>query len=250
MPSCGSCSREVSSEAKFCPACGTATKVGRVSIRSELYARRLSEGRAAWVLALVFGGGLMAVFLPSLLFPESLEYTWSDITVQFAADLMVFGLALALLAPAKRVQVWGVLPRSPTSWLHAVVVGLVGFVVAVAYAYGLNYLLGGVEELSLAELGVPFIVSVVLLAPIAEELLMRGAAYQAAQEFGGPGTVIVMTAIMFAILHGLNGSFVLEFPHRFIGGLALGWLRWRHDSLTLCIFAHFVWNSCAVASSS
>jgi membrane protease YdiL (CAAX protease family) len=56
-------------------------------------------------------------------------------------------------------------------------------------------------------------------------------------------------AALFAFLHGLNGGFFLEFPHRFVMGLMLGWLRARTGSLWPCVLAHFLHNGFVVVVS-
>jgi membrane protease YdiL (CAAX protease family) len=56
----------------------------------------------------------------------------------------------------------------------------------------------------------------------------------------------MITALLFALLHGLGGTDPFEIPHRFTGGLVLGWLRHRTASLLPCILAHLVHNLLAV----
>ncbi|MFY9343166.1 MAG: CPBP family intramembrane glutamic endopeptidase, partial [Planctomycetota bacterium] len=90
-------------------------------------------------------------------------------------------------------------------------------------------------------------VAVVGLAPIAEELLCRGAAWQAATRLGPPRVALGLTAVLFAFLHGLNGGYLLELPHRFAAGLIFGWLRWRTGSLVPAVLAHALHNGIALA---
>ena len=48
------------------------------------------------------------------------------------------------------------------------------------------------------------------------------------------------------MLHGLNGLHILEVPHRFAMGCALGWLRATTASLWPCVAAHAIHNGVAL----
>ena len=64
-----------------------------------------------------------------------------------------------------------------------------------------------------------------------EEWLCRGVLWAACRRVTGTAGTLFVTAVIFAILHGLNGLSLLEMPHRFVSGLILGWLRWRTRSV-------------------
>jgi len=64
---------------------------------------------------------------------------------------------------------------------------------------------------------------------------------------GSPGVAIFLSAALFALVHGLNGGFLLELPHRFVGGVVMGWLRHRSGSLVPGFLAHLLNNVLAVA---
>jgi membrane protease YdiL (CAAX protease family) len=63
----------------------------------------------------------------------------------------------------------------------------------------------------------------------------------------GRRVAILVTAACFAVLHVPNGALVLELPHRFAMGLALGRLRDRTGSLAACAIAHALLNVAATA---
>lgn len=249
---CSSCGKELSPEARFCAACGSATREARRAVRTELRDQRVREDRAAWLLAWIFGGSLFAVFAPTLLPTGELFYSWEALGLTAGIDLVVFGVAAFFLAPAARAQIWGSHVGRPGDYARALGLGLACFAVAACYAWLLNagLLPGDSESGESIELMLPLLLAIVVAAPLLEEMLCRGVAWQAALGLGGPRLAIVLTAILFAVLHGANGGFVLEFPHRFLGGLALGWLRWKSDALAPCVFLHFVWNTAAVATMS
>jgi membrane protease YdiL (CAAX protease family) len=85
-----------------------------------------------------------------------------------------------------------------------------------------------------------------VLPALIEEWMCRGALWVALRPIAARGTTILTTAALFATLHGLNGGFVLELPHRFVMGLLLGWLRARSASLWPCVLAHFLHNATVV----
>ncbi|SFK88886.1 CAAX protease self-immunity [Methylorubrum salsuginis] len=97
---------------------------------------------------------------------------------------------------------------------------------------------------------------VVLLAPLAEELLLRGEVYARASAFLGPAATIVVTALIFCLAHvGLEpapryaSSFsALARPLTLLPlALTLGWLRWRTGRLWPCMLLH-AWSNLALVT--
>ncbi len=90
----------------------------------------------------------------------------------------------------------------------------------------------------------------ILLAPLLEEALCRGALWQAVRRIAGRPQTVVVTAAVFALLHMQNGGLLLELPHRFLVGLFLGWLRLHGGSVWPCMVAHAVLNTAAMLTSA
>ncbi|WP_412759725.1 type II CAAX prenyl endopeptidase Rce1 family protein [Methylorubrum subtropicum] len=97
---------------------------------------------------------------------------------------------------------------------------------------------------------------VVLLAPLAEELLLRGEVYARASAFLGPAATIVVTALIFCLAHvGLEPAprnatalNALARPLTLLPlALTLGWLRWRTGRLWPCILLH-AWSNLALVT--
>ncbi|MFD0935045.1 CPBP family intramembrane glutamic endopeptidase, partial [Methylobacterium trifolii] len=87
---------------------------------------------------------------------------------------------------------------------------------------------------------------VVVLAPMAEELLMRGEVFARARAFLPPAAAILVTACIFALAH--VSAWGLARPVSLVPlALALGWLRWRTGRLWPCIALHGWSNLCLVA---
>ncbi len=90
---------------------------------------------------------------------------------------------------------------------------------------------------------------VVVLAPLAEELLMRGEIFRRARAVLGPAAAILLTAAIFAIAHisvsGPSGLSLARPVSLLPLALALGILRWRTGRLWPCIALHG-WSNLAL----
>lgn len=239
---CPACGAPWQRTTRFCPRCG----VQRSRLEAHAHDQRATT-RAVAALALAFVGALACIALPAL--SETLAEDAFQASVVAALGLTLCA-ALAALATENSGLVAAFPWRSaPRAWLDAAAVALAGFGVSWGYTSALAQLSDGegdaleFEYASVAQMWI----AVVLLAPIAEELLCRGAVWRALQRLapGRPIECIVATAALFALLHGLNGGFALEFPHRFVFGLGVGWLRQRSASLAPCIAAHALHNALA-----
>lgn len=98
--------------------------------------------------------------------------------------------------------------------------------------------------------GMPFaavaawLVYVTLLAPVAEEILMRGEIFAKARQFLGPAGAIVATALLFSFAHASQAG--IARPVSLLPlALMLGWLRWRTGRLWPCIVLHG-WSNLAI----
>lgn len=92
--------------------------------------------------------------------------------------------------------------------------------------------------LSLAESPVPSFIHVCLLAPVTEEILMRGFALNGLKRTYGSGTALLVSSLLFALLH-FN---MVQTLSAFICGLILGILYLRTGSLFCCMIAHGGYN--------
>ena len=81
-----------------------------------------------------------------------------------------------------------------------------------------------------------------LLAPLAEELVFRGAVLRALLRWkSNPWVGIVISALLFALIH-MNPA---QMPHAFLVGLLLGWMYYRTDSIVPGVVFHWVNNTVA-----
>lgn len=81
-----------------------------------------------------------------------------------------------------------------------------------------------------------------LLAPLAEEVVFRGAVLRALLQWNRrPWLAIVLSALLFSAVH-MNPA---QLPHTFLVGLLLGWLYYRTDSIVPGVVYHWVNNTVA-----
>jgi hypothetical protein len=82
-----------------------------------------------------------------------------------------------------------------------------------------------------------------LLAPLSEELVLRGAVLRSLLRSSrlSPWGAIAISAVLFALVH-FNPA---QMPHAFIIGLLLGWMYYRTDSILPGVAFHWVNNSIA-----
>ena len=81
-----------------------------------------------------------------------------------------------------------------------------------------------------------------LLAPLAEEMVFRGAVLRSLLRWKeNPWICIVISAVLFAVIH-MNPA---QMPHAFLIGLLLGWLYYRTDSIVPGVVYHWVNNTVA-----
>lgn len=80
-----------------------------------------------------------------------------------------------------------------------------------------------------------------LLAPLAEEIVFRGAILNTLLTKYRPWVAIALSALLFSIGH-LNP---VQMPHAFVIGLLLGWMYWRTGSILPGMAFHWANNSAA-----
>ncbi|MCB2293131.1 CPBP family intramembrane metalloprotease [Clostridium algoriphilum] len=90
------------------------------------------------------------------------------------------------------------------------------------------------------------IFSVMIVAPIYEEIIFRGILLRGMAKKINPNIAIVVSALLFAIVHinipqGINAFFL---------GLVLGFIYLKSGSIYLSVFSHFVNNLMALSVSS
>jgi len=81
-------------------------------------------------------------------------------------------------------------------------------------------------------------ITIVVLAPLLEELLFRGIILDGYLKNYSPVNSILISAFLFALIHGNLAQGI----GAFVMGIVMGLLYWRTKSLLLCIALHFTNN--------
>lgn len=176
---------------------------------------------------------------------------------EFALDLSlvaVIGIANALTFAlviwwgiwAARRAGMGPLPFSgaPGAVYVPLTAALIGFcIVSSEVVNGLRYVLPMPHMLvqvfeQIGSGGIAAIVTVVVIAPLVEEILFRGIILRGLAMRYRPWTAILLSSLLFTIIH-LNPY---QFFSTMVLGLALGWVFLRTGSLWPCIFGHAIFN--------
>jgi membrane protease YdiL (CAAX protease family) len=240
----------------FCPSCGTgwdATWTG-CPVCAERAAWRLRSQRqppsplapVVSALALYFVLLLTTIVAAVVVaFAEGIESVAGEAHMWLAVDIADAIIVLVWCVFSWRNVAPG-LRAFATAWWYLAACGLaaVTFAVAGVVVTGLVRLLGA-EELRYTE---PFleagygwstiIVTVCVQPAIVEELAFRGVVLSALGRVLGARDAVVVSALLFMVIH----LTVLSFPHLFLIGLALGFLRVKTGSLYPCMLLHFVHN--------
>lgn len=177
--------------------------------------------------------------------PDEPLYLWSS-AVAGAIQFGIFLLLVLLIARGRPLREYLAL-RRPTSWGRAaaaagVVVGLVwllGIVMQPFFDPGeeQNLIPEGWDPARAGPFAANFVV-VALLAPVVEELLFRGLGYTLLEGFGR-WTAIAVTAVGFALAHGLLEGF----PLLLVFGAGLAYMRSRVGSIVPGILVHMAFNT-------
>jgi membrane protease YdiL (CAAX protease family) len=177
--------------------------------------------------------------------PDEPLYLWSSAAAG-AIQFGIFLLLVLLVARGRPLREYLAL-RRPTSWGKAAAIA--GGVVVLVWIAGLlltpfadpgkeqNLLPNGWEPSHADAFFANFVV-VVLLAPVVEEMLFRGLGYTLLEPLGR-WVAIVVTAVAFALAHGL----VEGFPLLVLFGGGLAYLRSRVNSIVPGIIVHMAFNA-------
>lgn len=86
----------------------------------------------------------------------------------------------------------------------------------------------------------------VLIFPIFEEILFRGVLFKKLLYISRPLTAILISSLIFSLFHidlfKLDSFYLPNLMPIFIGGIALGFLRWKTGNLWSSILFHILWN--------
>jgi membrane protease YdiL (CAAX protease family) len=182
----------------------------------------------------------------------------SPILIYFAANALSVAAVLVLILAARRAG-WkardylGFVVPKPRD----VLIGLGWLVAFAALVIALAYVVPSLKQTAVtseyrAAMGsltgiVLFWLTVVVTAPVAEEIIFRGFLFRGWSEsrMGAVGA-LTLTSLIFASAHTQYN--LLGMAEIFGLGLLLGLARWRSGSTALAILMHAAWNLAGVAT--
>jgi membrane protease YdiL (CAAX protease family) len=181
---------------------------------------------------------------------EEIAYRWESSIFGGIQYAILLGIVLLLVRGFDR-RGFLALRRPPSWWRAAGISALVVFITFVVTAVVAQF--GNADEeqglipesfdSSRAAQFAGYATVVVIVAPIVEELLFRGAGFGLLEPFVGPMRAAVLVGLAFAAVHGL----LIGFPVIATFGIGLAILRARTDSLYPCILLHSAFNAFGLA---
>lgn len=172
-------------------------------------------------------------------------YSYDVLASAVVAYGILLAVVLALTAGLPRRQLLGL--RAPAKWGSSVGLAVGGLVAIFVGATFLLWLTGAGDEQNLAPEDwdgsragayAASFVAIVLIGPVVEELLYRGAGVGLLLA-RGQAVAIGVTAVLFGLGHGLLlslGAFVWF-------GIVTAWIRIRTDSLYPAMLVHCLFNA-------
>jgi len=244
---CWKCGEPMTAVAKFCGACGSPTRVHSRAIRDRLYSEDRDRQRAIKAMASVFVLVLVSLVVSALWFSDDAGTGFWEPSVSQLAANAVLDIATGVIGILVLGKTTLRASFSGTASIGQMGLGLAVVPVTLAVSYGFVALIDSLLASGTPAPEVPLtltsFVGIAVLPAVLEEWLCRGVLWEASIRVVSPGRTVVATAVLFAMMHGLGGGFVLELPHRFVMGLVFGWLRLRTGSLLPSMLAHFAHNA-------
>ncbi len=176
------------------------------------------------------------------------EQLWYNIIVLLLTPLSLIAIFF-IYNKTSKISFGAVKLKPKTNWRNYLVVAGIGLVAL----FGTQYFIAIVDQglkgigFTLSDSFSPndtfgyFVLNVFLIAllpAIAEELIFRGVILQGLRRTGSDFIAIVISALMFAVMH----CSLQQFVYPIILGMIFGWIVVRTGSLMLTIFAHFLNN--------
>ncbi len=214
------------------------------------------------ILIITFGtvflvGLLLAPVIAALRLSEA-----RDPNLVIGVHLLLFGtqtvillLAIYLVAVRWRGMRWaefGLRPARGIWYLRAIVIAPVALLVTGGLNLTLQKLLGGVPAnpqftmIAPAGFSWPGLIGMLALVgglmPLAEELLFRGLFYGWLRERWGVPAAVVVSALLFSVLHGIAWLA----PALFVVGVILALVYEKSGSLWVAVLVHGLFNSAGV----
>ena len=189
------------------------------------------------------------VFVGLLSFTPLQEYIGWNIVINLVSSQMILWVPAVIFLIATRtnpIKFCRFRCVKPTTLLMTVLYTMLcGPLTTLANAISLLFVDNTVVALSGEILSMPFAVMLFLMAiygPFSEELVFRGIVYQGYRKQGSAWKAMILTALLFALMH-MN---INQAMYAFVAGLMLILLMEATDSIWPSVLAHFCVNAFSV----
>lgn len=200
------------------------------------------------VLLMIFAGSILAYltnFAIGLIFPQSKGW------VEMLTYPLIFVPPLLLILHSTKQSLAGHITPVPVNEPHFGSIGtFLSFTLILPLVFALNYITEpltmwmGVPEFievfmrQIHENKISSLLSVVIMAPLLEELFCRGIILRGLLTHTTPLKAILWSSFIFGIMH-LNPWQAIP---AFLLGLFMGWIYWKTHSIWSVIYIHFINN--------
>jgi len=183
--------------------------------------------------------------------PEDIAFRYGYAIAAAAQYAVMLGILLLIARGLDMRQLFAL--RRPASWWRALGYAAIALIAIWIVGAALSPFLDATEEQGLvpdefdssrAGAFAAFFFVVVFVAPAVEELTYRGLGFGLLAPYGAPLAILV-TGLLFGLAHGL----LLALPVLTFFGFAIGWLRWRSDSIYPPMLLHATFNGTALILS-
>jgi membrane protease YdiL (CAAX protease family) len=233
MKNCTKCGEELSDFHRFCPKCGKRAFAVKKTAQIE---------RDVYNVFLIFFSQLaFIIFL--LVYRNNLN---SPLVIDLAFAIIAILLSIRfykLLKPSLSVQHISFLKTAQYAGIQLIITG---------FTFLLSYILTKIFDLNSSTItsqyenySFPFIaafISIAIIPAIIEELVFRGVLFGQLLKLINGKSVIIVTGILFAIIHFNFIGFIWLIP----AGIYLGWLRYKEQTIWYGSFCHFIHNGICV----
>jgi len=183
--------------------------------------------------------------------PKDVAYRWESSAGALLQAAIVFAIVMFIAYGRDKREFFAL--KRPDSWPRAGAISLTVIVIVVLIAEALSPFVDPEAEQGLtptywdagrAPQFAAYALAVVVVAPIVEELVFRGAGYVLVEPFG-QWIAIVAIGVAFGLAHGLLEGL----PIITAFGLGLAYLRARTRSIYPCVLLHSLFNAAALTLS-
>ncbi len=183
--------------------------------------------------------------------PEDIAFRYGYAIAAAAQYAVMLGILLLIARGLDIRQLFAL--RRPESWWRALGYAAIALIAIWIVGAALSPFLDATEEQGLvpdefdssrAGAFAAFFFVVVFVAPAVEELTYRGLGFGLLAPYGAPLAILV-TGLLFGLAHGL----LVALPVLTFFGFAIGWLRWRSESIYPPMLLHATFNGAALILS-